>query len=313
MKHNKLPLLSIVVPVYNEEENIDNLYDVILKVMDNLKAVCCFEIFFTNNCSTDNTWNVISKLAEKDDRIKGISYSRNFGYQRSIYMGYLECNGDMAIQLDCDLQDDPCLIPQFIAKWQEGYKVVYGIRKSRKESKSLQLIRKIYYRFVNQIAEDFLPPDVGEFRLIDRVIIEELRKLNDHQPYLRGIIATMGYRQYGIEYGRNERLYGTSKFGSKQLFKVAFDGIFNHSIVPLRVSFYFGMFVSIIVVMLSIVYITLRIFFNHNIPAGFTTITLFVLFGMALNAIFLGIIGEYVGRIYRQVKNNPIAIIEKKI
>jgi len=304
--------VSIIVPVYNEEGNIQRCYDAVVGVMEKLKGYE-FEIFFSDNKSTDKSWFLIKQLAVTDPRVRGVSYSKNFGFQRSIYQAHLACGGDAAITLDCDLQDNPVYIPEFVAQWEQGCEIVFGVRKKRPESFLMESTRKFFYRLVNYLSEEDLPHDVGEFRLIDRKIIEHLREYNDHQPYLRGIIASLGYRQGKVFYEREVRTWGETKFNLNELFKVAFDGIFNFSIVPLRIAFYVGIFSSVCAVLVAMAFIVLKLFFHEEWPAGFTTITVLVLLGTGLNGIFLGILGEYIGRIYKQLKAEPIAIIEERI
>jgi len=205
------------------------------------------------------------------------------------------------------------MIPEFIKQWESGYSVVYGVRVARKESFILQGIRKIFYRLIDFLSEDQLPHDAGDFRLVDKRIIDEMRKLYDYSPYLRGMIAAMGFSQIGIPYQRNERLHGKSKFDLNNLFRLGFDGIVNHSIVPLRLATYFGFFIFTITIFAMGTYSLLRIFYFPSWPAGFTTITVLILISLGINALFLGIIGEYLGRLYQQAKGKPITITEETI
>jgi len=305
--------ISIVIPVYNEQDNILPVYDSITKSISTLMNKYDFEYIFTDNHSSDNTFLNLKDLAQKDSRVKVVRLSRNFGYQKSIYTGYLLASGDAVIQLDGDLQDPPSMIPEFIKQWESGYSVVYGVRVARKESFILQGIRKIFYRLIDFLSEDQLPHDAGDFRLVDKRIIDEMRKLYDYSPYLRGMIAAMGFSQIGIPYQRNERLHGKSKFDLNNLFRLGFDGIVNHSIVPLRLATYFGFFIFTITIFAMGTYSLLRIFYFPSWPAGFTTITVLILISLGINALFLGIIGEYLGRLYQQAKGKPITITEETI
>lgn len=305
-------IISLVTPVYNEEENIDDFYQQALETIKDLEDHYDFEFIFTDNHSYDKTWLLLKSIAEKDNRVKIIRFSRNFGYQRSILTGYLNATGSAAIQLDCDLQDPIELIHEFIKLWEQGYNVVYGIRKRRKEGLLINQLRKLYYRIVNQISEHSLPVDAGDFRLVDRRILEELRLIKDDAPYLRGTISEMGFRQVGIPYDRRARTKGESKFRMKDLLSLSIDGVLNHSIYPLKIVFYFGL----IVFLLSII-VTIFVFFSHwvagsNWPRGFTTIVLLQIFSIAINTLFLGILGAYIGRIFNQVKNKPITIVEEQ-
>lgn len=305
--------ISIAIPVYNEQDNILLAYNTVLESISELTDKYDFEFIFTDNHSSDNTFSILKDLAQKDSRVKVARLSRNFGYQKSIYTGYLLTSGDAVIQLDVDLQDPPSIIPEFIEQWEKGYSVVYGVRIGRKESFVLQGIRKLFYRLIDFLSEDQLPHDAGDFRLVDKRIIEEMRKLYDYSPYLRGMIASMGFNQIGIPYHRNERLHGKSKFNVNSLFRLAFDGIINHSIVPLRLATFFGFLIFTITVFAMGAYTLLRILYFPSWPAGFTTITVLILISLGMNALFLGIIGEYLGRLYQQTKGKPLTITEKTI
>lgn len=306
-------LLSIVVPVFNEEENIGPFYQRVTNVLVGLKSHYDFEIIFTDNHSTDKTFEKLEHLTNIDCRVRVLRFSRNFGYQRSILTGYLVSRGDAAIQLDCDLQDPPELIAEFIRLWESGYAVVYGIRRSRKESRWIHGLRKIFYRLIDLLSEDSLPHDAGDFRLIDRRIIEELRKIDDAQPYIRGTIAALGFKQVGVPYDRAERVRGRSKFSLRDLIQLGLDGVLNHSIVPLRIATYTGLLVSALTSLGLVGYLIGRFMFGKQWPAGFATTTIMILFSLSLNALFLGIIGEYLGRIYQQVKKRPMTVIEREI
>ena len=211
------------------------------------------------------------------------------------------------------MQDPPELILEFLRLWEDGCAVVYGIRRSRKENVFLHFFRKLFYRLTNYLSEDDLPVDAGDFRLIDKKIVDVLRRVDDAQPYLRGMIASMGFRQQGVPYDRFDRKHGASNFRFKDLMGLAVDGILNHSIVPLRLATYFGIVISIITIIAISIYSVTRIFFGINWPAGFTTLAVLTLAGISLNALFLGIIGEYLGRIYQQVKKRPMVIVETEL
>ena len=306
-------MLSIIIPVYNEEENIKIAYDLITAVMLDIHEKYDYELLFTDNHSTDNTFEILQKLAQTDVHVRLLRFSKNFGYQKSILTGYLYATGDMAIQLDCDMQDPPELIPEFLRYWEMGYKVVYGIRKSRKENWCINSLRKIFYKLINILSEDYLPKDAGDFRLIDRKVINVLKQIQDSQPYIRGTIASVGFNQVGIPYDRNARISGKSKFKSGDMISLAMDGILNHSITPLRIATFIGFSVSILAVILSLIYFIGKLIYGPLWDAGFATTTVLILISIGLNGFFLGIIGEYIGRIYKQVKKQPITIIEKKI
>ena len=313
MSTSSKPLISIVVPVYNEESNIDLFYTTVNKELEALSDRFRFEFIFTDNHSTDNTFAKLQAIASQDPRLRVIRFSRNFGYQRSILTGYLSAAGDAAIQLDCDLQDPPNLMGVFLEKWQEGYKVVYGVRTQRKEGAVINATRKIFYRLIDLLSDTKLPYDAGDFRLIDRCIIDVLMKLNDNQPYLRGTITRIGFKQIGISYSRDERKHGESKFSLNEMLRLAIDGITSQSVIPLRFATYTGIGIFLLMFFGTIFAIIAKYTSGSEWPAGFATIIVLILFSIGLNALFLGVIGEYLGRIYKQVKPEPITIVEKKV
>ncbi len=313
MTQNKKKLISLIIPVLNEEGNIFPLYDAVLPIINDCESQYDFELIFTDNHSVDGTFSKLAELRGLDQRVRVFRFSRNFGYQKSILTGYLKARGDALIQLDCDLQDPPELIPEFLKHWEDGCAVVYGIRRSRRESATLHYARKLFYRIADYLSEDELPVDVGDFRLIDRKVVEVLRQVDDAQPYLRGMIAAMGFKQHGINYDRRGRERGTSNFRFKDLIGLALDGILNHSIVPLRLATFFGIGLTVLTLLAILGYVIGKLLLGFNWPAGFTTLTVLVLVGISVNALFLGIIGEYLGRIYQQVKKRPLVIIEHQL
>ena len=307
------PLISLVVPVLNEEESIPLFYPAVLAVIEPLSADYNFEFVFTDNHSTDSTPALLRDLARKDARVRAYRLSRNFGYQRSILTAYLRCEGAAAIQLDCDLQDPPEMIPTFLERWRAGSDVVYGIRKSRLESTRWTLARKVFYWLVDSLSEDPIPRDAGDFRLISRRVIEELRRIDDPRPYLRGTIATLGFQQTGVDYARRARVIGASKFSFYDNVLLALDGIINQSVVPLRMAIYLGVLVAVLTVIASFGYILAYYTVGFRAPAGFTTITVLILASLGVNAMLLGIIGEYLGRMYLQMKNRSLSIVEREL
>ena len=306
-------LLSIVVPVLNEEANILRLYETVCETMRPLAPRYRFELLFMDNHSTDRSFEILKDLAATDPAVRVIRFSRNFGYQRSILSGYLSARGDAVIQLDCDLQDPPQLIPQFLQQWERGYQVVYGVRHRRREGRGITLARKAFYRIINHLSEDDLPPDAGDFRLVDARVIEELRKFEDASPYLRGTIAAIGFRQIGIQYDRQERADGQSKFRLRHLVGLALDGLLNHSLVPLRLATYVSGTAMVLTFLLLLGYVASRFVAGADWPAGFTTLVALILISTGLNAFLLAVQGQYVGRIFHQVKRSPLTIVEQEL
>jgi dolichol-phosphate mannosyltransferase len=308
-------LVSIVCPVYNEEENVNNFYKSITAVTDKLETYD-FEFIFTDNHSEDSTYELLDALASKDSRLRVFRFSKNFGFQKSILTGYRKARGAAAIEFDADCQDPPELLSDFLREWEKGYQIVYGIRKERKEGLLVTVLRKLFYRLINKISDhNHLPHDAGDFMLIDAAVLEQLRQVDDQNPYLRGIIFGFGFKQKGIEYKRNARQYGKSKFPFFKMLSLAVDGIVSQSTLPLRLSSYLGIAISIMALLLAFTYVLIKIFFNDyiNIPTGFTTLAFLGLLSIGINAMFLGIIGEYLARTYSQTKKYPLTIIERKI
>ena len=308
-----LPLISIVLPAYNEELNIRPLFERLDPILAQLSDRFRFEFVVTDNHSTDRTYELLKEIARSDPRVRVFRFSRNFGFQRSILTGYMQCRGDAAIQLDVDLQDPPELIPLFLDHWQSGADVVYGVRIERTEGHVITFARRIFYRLIDLLSEDKIPVDAGDFRLISRRVIDLVCAYRDANPYLRGTIATLGFQQVGVPYARSARKFGESKFPFSKLLSLALDGILNHSTVPLRFATYFGLVTSILTVILMLCYAFVRIFMNAEWPAGFTTLAALILLSISINAMLLGIIGEYLGRMYRQVRDAPVSIIESTI
>jgi glycosyltransferase involved in cell wall biosynthesis len=306
-----MKLISIVVPVYNEEANVVPLYEAVVRAIAPIGEKYDWEFVFTDNCSTDFTFERIQQLAARDPRVRGYRFSRNFGFQRSILTGYRLARGDAAIQIDCDLQDPPELILDFVNLWEAGYKIVYGVRRSRPDSMYVHAMRRLFYRLIAWLSTDNLPYDAGDFRLVDRCVLELLHQYRDENPYLRGYIATLGYRQIGVDYDRGERLRGKSAFTFGSLLNLAFDGIVSHSILPLRLASIVGIAAAGFALAMILTYFILWASVHESWPRGFMTLAILVLLSLALNAIFLGIIGEYLARIYRQVNPRPVAIVEE--
>ncbi|MFH1800850.1 MAG: glycosyltransferase family 2 protein [Candidatus Omnitrophota bacterium] len=306
-------LISIVVPVYNEEDNVAICYSAVKSELDKITDRYDYEFVFTDNCSTDKTFQLLAEIAEKDPRVKVARFSKNFGYQKSIFTGYCLAAGAAAIEMDADLQDPPQLIHEFIGQWEKGFQVVFGIRRSRQESWWKAKIRKVFYRWINFLSSEDLPLNAGDFRLVDRVILDQLRQLYDATPYLRGTIATLGFRQIGIPYDRAPRIRGKGKFSIPQLFALALDGILNHSVVPLRVATFTGFAFSGGLLFYFLVLSILTVFFDVPWPKGFATLTILILISISLNALFLGIIGEYLGRIYKQIKAQALVVIDQTL
>jgi polyisoprenyl-phosphate glycosyltransferase len=306
------PLITISIPVFNEEGNVDNLI-ARLQAVTAQNPRYAFEFLVTDNASTDDTFAKLAEKAEAEPRLRVLRFSRNFGFQRSILVNLLHARGAAAIQIDADLQDPPELITQFLERWERGYKVVYGIRRKRTENALLQGARKLHYRLVNALSEVPVPLDAGDFRLIDRDVIEHLRTYEDRAPYLRGIIASIGYAQIGIPYERSDRTAGRSKFNFFKLLALSIDGICSQSTKPLQFITIFGFVVSLATAVLILIYLAAYLTGDSQEAQGFTTLVLLTLTSIGLNAAFIGLLGEYVGRIYSTARRGPTAIVADRI
>lgn len=306
-------LISIVIPVFNEQDNIAPLHERLSAVASTLEDRYRFEFVFTDNHSTDETFERIKALSEVDSRIRCLRFSKNFGFQRSILTGYRAARGDAAIQLDADLQDPPELIETFLEEWKKGHAVVYGVRRRRKEGWLITKTRRLFYRLINMLSADELPTDAGDFRLVDRKILDALHEIDDYHPYLRGLIASFGFEQTGVEYDRDARTLGSSKFSFGKLVSLAMDGILLHSVVPLRIATGIAFFMSVLMLVGIGVYAFGRLVFDQPWPAGFASLAILTMTGIILNALFLGVIGEYLGRMYQQAKRRPITLVEAEI
>lgn len=305
-------LITISIPIYNEEGNLNPLLER-LDALDKAEPGYNFEFLFTDNASTDNGFNVLAKLALTDKRIRVLKFSRNFGFQKSVFTNYCNARGDAAVQLDADLQDPPEMISDFLRKWEEDYKVVYGIRQRRKESALMNGARRAYYQLVTWLSQTELPRNAGDFRLIDRVIIDHLKSIDDQSLYIRGAIASLGYPQIGINYDRESRKIGVSKFSMFQLLEFGMDGITSQSVKPLRLMTFFGLLTCILTVFAGVFYFVAAFANPQQTTNGFTTIVLLLLLLIGLNSFFLGLLGEYVGRIFNNTRGLPLTIIEDRI
>ena len=305
----RMTKVSVLVPAYNEEDNVQRAYDRIVGVFAALPDYD-YEIIVTDNHSTDRTFDILKAIAARDPKVRAIRFSRNYGYERSLLQGYKAASGDCSVQIDCDLQDPPELIPQMLELWQQGHEVVYGVRETLQDGRVTRATRRLFYRGIAAMSEDDLPLDAGEFRLVDRCILDELRNVDDTSPYLRGLISSMGFSQVGFPYARQARVAGQSKFPLRAMLGLAMDGVLNHSLIPLRIASAVGLLVGSLTFLLMFIYLVGRLIFGQHWPAGFATTTLLLLMSITMNALFLGIIGEYLGRVFMQSKRRPVPLVE---
>lgn len=309
---HSLPLVSITIPVLNESENIDSLYGRLTALAERMQDRCRLEFVFSDNHSNDDTWEKLSNLGASDDRVRAVRFAKNVGFQRSILANYLHTRGDAVLQIDADLQDPPELLEEFFEYWQQGFHVVYGVRRKRRENMFINAFRRVGYWVIDKVSEHPIPRDVGDFRLVDRRVIDALGKMRTPSPYLRGMIAGLGFKQTGIAYDRDARVAGESKFGVARLIRLGLTAVFNHSSVPLRLATLVGTMMLGVSALGALYYFVLRAL-HPDLPKGLASIHILVLFGTGLQSLLLGIIGEYLLRIYLILRSEPIAIIEQSL
>jgi glycosyltransferase involved in cell wall biosynthesis len=306
--NGKHPRVSLAIPVYNEEAVIPELLRRTTAVLDSLPGGP-HEIVLTDDGSSDRTLELLEKAAEEDNRLVVVALSRNFGHQTALTAALDHVTGDVAILMDGDLQDPPEATPALLDAYQQGYDVVYVRRVNRKESWWLRFCYYLFYRLLATLSATQLPLDAGDFGLMSRRVIHEMRKMPEHHRYLRGLRTWVGFRQIGIPIERSARHAGQAKYGPVKLLMLAFDGIFAFSIVPLRAAAILGIVAIGLSVLFSLYSVYVK-FWLHS-PPGFTATILVVTFLSGVNLFFLGIIGEYVGRVYEETKARPHYIIGK--
>jgi len=307
----KKPTYSIVVPLYNEE-------DVIRESYRRLTAVCRtfdddYELIFVDDGSKDKTLDIARELAAGDACLRVLSFSRNFGHQPAITAGMENALGDAVIVIDADLQDPPEVMLPMIEQWQNGFDVVYGRRTARKgETVFKRLTAKIFYRTLNAMTDVDLPVDAGDFRLLDRKVIETMKQMPERNRYVRGLVSWVGYKQAAVEYVREERFAGETKYPLKKMLALASNAITSFSVKPLKISIYLGGFLSF-VSFGFLIYVVIRKLVGTEFESGWTSLTAIMLFFNGIVLIMLGIIGQYIGRIYDETKARPLYIIREEI
>lgn len=306
-------LISIVIPTYFAEKGIHEFYRRTKSVLDTLAPRYTHEFIFVNDGSRDLTLEKLIEIAKKDHSVKILDFARNFGNQLAITAGIDKAAGDVAVIIDDDLQDPPEVILNFIAKWEAGYDVVYGVRlKRRGVNPVFKLIAKLYYRLVSVLSEVKIPNDTGDFRLIDRVVIDTLRSMREESRYYRGMVAWTGYRQLGLNYDRDPRYAGTTTFTFTKYLKFGFTGITSFSDKPLHFASYFGLFITIVGFAFAL-WVSISKMLNPQISIpGWTSLSAIVIFFGGVQLISIGILGLYISKIFRQVKNRPLYITRKE-
>lgn len=299
--------LSVVLPVYNEKGNIVPLYKRLKAVLKTLGGKQ--EIIFVNDGSTDGSFEILQELNKKDSSVKVINFSRNFGHQVSISAGLDHASGEAVVVMDADLQHPPELIPQLIEKFKEGYDIVYTIREDPENiSWSKKATARWFYRFINAISEVKIPHNAADYRLMSKRTVEQFRRMPESSRFVRGMVPWLGFSQVGIPVQSGERLAGYSKYSMGKMSKFAFEGISSFSNVPLRVSFYVGLIVSLFC-LVYIIYAFYAKFFSGAAIQGWTSLIILILFFGGMQMVFLGIIGSYIGQIYNEVRKRPLYIV----
>lgn len=309
-ENNRLPLVSIVIPARNEEGNIARLQTELLAAVAGLPYE--FEFIVIDNASEDQTGGLVKAICARDPRWKYMRFSRNFSVEMSITAGYRAANGQAIIVLYSDLQDPPEVIPRFLQKWKEGFDVVYGVRQVRPgEPVWRNLLVKYVYRTIVWAAEVPIPLDAGDFRLITKEVRDALEQCDEYNRYLRGLIAWLGFRQIGIPYARRARFSGVSKAPFWEMVFFAFNGITSFSLKPLRLFTIFGGIVLGVSGVAILIYTTL--FLSGSPPPGITTIIVLLIIAIGLNSFGIGVLGEYLGRTYSEVKRRPLYIVSETV
>lgn len=305
--------ISIIVPMYYEEKVVKECYKRLSEILQKLVNYD-YEIIFVNDGSKDRTLELLEEIAELDQKIKIISFTRNFGHQCAVTAGLKHVSGDAIVIIDADLQDPPELIPDMILLWEEGNKIVYGKRKSREGESRFKLISaKMFYEAINALSDMEIPKDTGDFRLVDREVVEVINSLPEHNKFFRGLWSWVGFKQIPYEYERKKRFAGKTKYPLKKMLKLASDGIISFSTKPLKIVGAFGL-VSIAISAFIMIYAIISFVFKlNNLAPGWTSLMVAITFFAGVQLLSIWIMSEYIARIYDESKNRPQYIIEKKI
>ena len=305
--------ISLVIPMYYEEEVAQECYRRIVQVLRKLDNYQ-YEIIFINDGSKDHTQEILEEIAKKDENIKVITFSRNFGHQCAVTAGIKYVTGDCVVILDADLQDPPELIPDMIKLWEQGNEVIYGKRKKRKgESKFKLLTAKMFYKTLDALSDVTIPMDTGDFRLVDRKVIDVINQMPEHNKFLRGLYSWVGYRQVAFEYERKERYAGKTKYPLKKMVKLALDGIVSFSAKPLRIVGYLGIIMIIVSLCLLIYSLVSYAFSLNSLTPGWTSIMVSITLFSGVQLLSMWIMSEYIARIYDETRNRPQYIIRDTI
>ena len=309
----KTKKISLVIPMYCEEKVAKECYKRVKECLDRLENYN-YEIIFINDGSKDKTLEILEQIAENDKQVKIISFSRNFGHQAAVTAGLQEVTGDAIVIMDADLQDPPELIPDMLKLWEEGNEVIYAKIKTRKGESAFKLLTaSMFYKTLNALSDVEIPKDTGDFRLVDKKVVDTINNMPEHNKFLRGLFSWVGYKQIPFEYERQERFAGTTKYPLKKMLKLASDGIISFSTKPLKLLGSLGIISIIISIIILIYALASYIFKLNNLSAGWTSLMVAITFFAGVQLLSIWIISEYIGRIYDESKQRPQYIIDKKI
>ena len=305
--------LNVIIPCFNEEEVLDTSYKRFTSALSNVDFD--YSLIFINDGSRDRTLEILKEIAANDDRVSVISFSRNFGHQNAVCAGLHNADGDAAVIIDADLQDPPEEIPLMVKKWQEtGCNIVYAVRDSRKGESLFKLLSaKIYYRTLNYLSEYTFPVDTGDFRLVDRKVLDAFNQFPEKHKYLRGLFSWMGFAQEPHHYKRDERYAGSTKYSFGKMFRLAIIGIFGFSKKPLKLSISLGVICILFSFLLVGWMLHLNIFYPHKVVPGWSSTIFIVLLMGGIQLFTIGILGEYIGNIFDETKNRPEYLVQEKI
>lgn len=308
-----LPTINFILPVYNNAASLELLYDEIIGVISKLPKKYSYELFFVNDGSKDNSLEVLRSISQKDKQVTILNLSRNFGHQAAVSAALDNTTGDAVIIMDADLQDPPRVCLELIARWEEGYEIIYAQRRTRDDGYFKKLTADLYYRLLSSLSAVDIPRNTGDFRLVDSRVVDVIREMKEHNRFLRGMFSYTGFKQKAVLFDRSARHSGKSEYTLKKLIKLAKDGIYGFSDVPLQLATRFGFMMSVLSTLGILYAVVLKVFWSHITVPGWTMIVTSIFLVGGVQLLILGVIGEYIGRIYNETRNRPNYIIAERI
>lgn len=306
-----MKLISYVLPVYNEGEGITHFFEELSNQTATLAGKYEFEFIFINDGSRDNSLERLVSLHEQDSRVSVLNFSRNFGHQKAITAGLDYAKGDAVILMDTDLQDPPAVSLELIAQWEAGFEVVYAKRAKRQDSFLKKITASWYYKLLTNLSEIDIPRDTGDFRLLDRKVVNKLNEFREENRYMRGLVSFIGFKQTAVLFNRDARFAGKTGYSISKMLRLAFDGITSFSTKPLGFIMQFGIFVSVVSFLGVVWAIVVRVFFPQQSVSGWATMIIAILFIGGVQMIMIGTLGVYIGRIYKEVQRRPLYIVSE--